>query len=110
VYGPVDLALALNWRSGVENKAFKDDPNGCASKFADGRPAPEGCRVASFSTVDLTTRWKVSESFELFGSVQNLFDRVPPLDVQTYGAVSYNPLDYSGAVGRFFRAGVRARY
>jgi hypothetical protein len=44
---------------------------------------------------------------ELFGSVQNVFDRVAPFDPLTYGAISYNPLDHAGAVGRFFTLGLR---
>ena len=52
-------------------------------------------------------RWKVLPKLELFGSVQNLFDKLPPLDPLTYGATSYNPLDHSGAVGRFFNAGLK---
>jgi iron complex outermembrane receptor protein len=44
---------------------------------------------------------------EVFGSIQNLFDIVPPVDPLTYGAQSYNPLDYSGALGRYFKLGMK---
>jgi iron complex outermembrane receptor protein len=43
----------------------------------------------------------------LFASIQNVFDRVPPFDPLTYGAIGYNPLDHSGAVGRFFTVGAK---
>jgi iron complex outermembrane receptor protein len=43
----------------------------------------------------------------LFGSVQNLFDKNAPLDPLTYGAQSYNPLDYEGARGRYYSLGAR---
>jgi iron complex outermembrane receptor protein len=35
---------------------------------------------------------------------------VAPLDPVTYGAVSYNPLDYAGAAGRSFSLGLTARF
>ncbi|MEZ0469085.1 hypothetical protein [Luteimonas salinilitoris] len=39
--------------------------------------------------------------------MQNVTDRVAPLDPTTYGALNYNPLDFSGAMGRYFTLGVR---
>jgi iron complex outermembrane receptor protein len=102
------VAAMANYRGSFSNKLFKDDPAGCASVFANGDDAPGGCKISSFTTVDLNVRWRVSKQLELSGSVLNLFDRVAPLDPLTYGAVSYTPLDYSGAVGRFFS--VSARY
>jgi iron complex outermembrane recepter protein len=104
------VAANANYRGPLSNKLFKNDPNGCATIFADGSDAPGGCRIASFTTVDLTARWKASDKLEVFGSVQNLFDRTPPLDPTTYGANGYNPLDYSGAVGRYFNVGLKYRF
>ncbi len=103
------IAGLVNYRAALKNKLDKDKPT-CASTFADGSDAPAGCKIASFSTFDLTARWKASANLELFGSVQNLFDRKPPLDPLTYGAISYNPLDFSGAIGRFFNIGARYRF
>jgi len=37
-------------------------------------------------------------------------DAVPPLDPLTYGAQGYNPLDYSGAVGRKFNVGLKYKF
>ena len=106
----VRLAGVVNDRGTMQNRNFKDDPAGCASHYADGTDAPSGCKIKSFATVDLTARWAVTPQLELFGSIQNLFDTKPPLDPLTYGAVSYNPLDYSGAVGRFFNVGAKYRF
>jgi iron complex outermembrane receptor protein len=108
--GAWDVAGVANYRGPLVNKAFKDDPAGCAASFADGTDAPAGCRIASFTTVDLTARWKATPQLEFFGTVQNLFDKLPPLDPTTYGAAAYNPLDYSGAVGRFYNVGVKIRF
>ena len=97
----------LNYRGKLDNTLYKNDPDGCASHLANGEDAPSGCELPSFSTVDLVVRWKPLPKWEVFGSVQNLFDKVAPLDPLTYGAQAYNPLDYAGAIGRYFTLGAR---
>ncbi len=101
------VSANVNYRGDLKNTLFKNDPDGCASHFANGDPAPADCELASFTTVDLVLRWKALPRLEVFGSAQNIFDQVAPLDPLTYGASAYNPLDYAGAVGRYFTAGVR---
>ncbi len=108
--GSFRVSSLLNYRASIENKNFKDDPAGCASTFADGSDAPSGCKIASFTTVDLTFRWKATANLEVSGGIQNVFNRVAPLDPLTYGAVSYNPLDYSGAVGRYYSVGLKYKF
>ena len=100
----------VNYRASLDNVLFKNDPDGCATHFADGTDAPHGCRIASFTTVDLTARWLATPKLEVYATVQNLFDKVAPLDPLTYGATGYNPLDYAGAAGRFFSAGVKYKF
>jgi iron complex outermembrane receptor protein len=107
---PVRVSATVNYRAPLKNTLFKDDPDGCASHFADGRDAPNGCEIASFTTFDVTARWNLTSRTELFGTIQNLFDKVAPLDPLTYGAQSYNPLDYSGALGRYFSVGLRHKF
>jgi iron complex outermembrane receptor protein len=104
------LTATANYRGKMDNTLFKNDPDGCATHFADGTDAPRGCKLASFTTIDLTARWKVNPKLEVTASIQNLFDKIPPLDPLTYGAVSYNPLDYSGALGRYFNVGMRYQF
>ena len=99
------IAAIANYRASIENRDFKGGD--CVSHYADGT---EICKVSSFTTLDLTARWAVSPKLEVFGSIQNLLDRKPPLDVYTYGATSYNPLDYSGAIGRYFNLGVKYKF
>ena len=57
--------------------------------------------------MDISGAWKFGKNTELFGSIANIFDRAPPPDFETYGAIGYNPLDYSGAIGRFVRIGLK---
>ena len=101
------VSLNANYRGPIDNVLFKGDPDGCASHFANGQDAPSGCELASFTTFDLVARWKPRPGWEVFGTIENLFDKVAPLDPLTYGAQAYNPLDYAGAVGRTFSLGAR---
>ncbi|MCC6069878.1 TonB-dependent receptor [Massilia sp. GCM10020059] len=104
------VSANLNFRGNLKNTFFENDPEGCASHFANGEDAPTGCELPSFTTVDLTLRWMAMPKLEVFGSVQNLFDEIAPLDPLTYGAQAFNPLDTQGAIGRFFNVGVRYRF
>ena len=101
-------AASLYYRSGMSNRMEAGAP--CASSLADGSDAPAGCRIASFTTVDVSVVRRFGANTELFGSVQNVFDRVAPFDPLTYGAIGYNPLDHAGAVGRFYTVGLRHRF
>jgi len=103
-----NFSAAANWRDSMKNIRYEGAP--CASQLANGTPAPGNCELASFTTVDLSTRWNVSKQLTLFASVSNLFDRVAPLDPLTYGGMSFNPLDNSGAVGRYFKVGAQYKF
>ena len=107
-YGNYNVTGIVNYRGPMKNVLFEGDL--CASRLADGTDAPNGCRIGSFTTLDLSFRWDVQKNLQLFGSVANVLDRVAPLDPLTYGSMSYNPMDYSGAIGRFFRIGLKYQF
>ncbi|WP_229487793.1 TonB-dependent receptor [Pseudoduganella lutea] len=98
----------LNWRDKMDNVLFAGDK--CASTLANGQPGTKDCEIASFTTLDLSTRYNVSKNFTLFASVSNVFDKIAPLDPLTYGGISYNPMDASGAIGRYFKVGASYRF
>ncbi|WBS04156.1 TonB-dependent receptor [Pseudoduganella sp. SL102] len=98
----------LNWRDKMQNVLFAGDK--CASTLANGQPGTKDCEIASFTTLDLSTRYNVNKNFTLFASVNNVFDRVAPLDPLTYGGISYNPMDASGAIGRYFKIGASYKF
>ena len=100
----------LKYGGKFDNTLFKDDPDGCAFHFANGNDSPNGCKISSFTTLDLTAKYRFTNKAELFATIQNVFDKEPPLDPLTYGAAGYNPLDYSGAVGRYSKIGVRHQF
>jgi iron complex outermembrane receptor protein len=113
VSGIVNYRGALRNTDGRTQRVLRADgsvgsaPAECASRFADGRDAPDGCELPAFYTLDLSANWKATQALELFGSVANATDRIAPLDPLTYGAVNFNPTDYSGALGRYFTFGMR---
>lgn len=104
--GPFGLTGLVNWRSSMKNTASKESDE-CLAVFADGEGAPDGCRIPSFWTLDLSGRWNVTKSLQVFGSIANVTDKVAPLDATTYGGMNYNPMDVSGAMGRYYRLGLR---
>ena len=107
-FDKLNVTTTANYRSDLQNVYFAGDK--CASFFADGSPAPNGCRLASFTAIDLSARYNLSANLQVYGSIQNLFDKVAPLDPLTYGGISFNPQDASGAMGRYFKGGVRYQF
>ena len=101
--GAWNFASNVNYRDSMKNIKFEGDV--CASKFADGTAAPNGCKLASFTTMDLSTRYNFSKNLQLTASIANVFDKIAPLDPLTYGGMSFNPMDASGAIGRYFKVG-----
>jgi iron complex outermembrane recepter protein len=107
--GPWRLGANVNYRGSMSNKLEKSDTE-CAQTLLNGEDFPSGCKLKSFTTLDVSGAWRISKNFELFGSIANLLDSKPPADFETYGAIGYNPLDYSGAIGRFYRLGLKASF
>jgi iron complex outermembrane receptor protein len=101
----LNVTATANYRADMQNVYFAGDK--CANSFANGSAAPGNCRLASFTTIDLSARYNVTRNLQVYGSVSNLFDKVAPLDPLTYGGMSYNPMDASGAIGRYFKLGLR---
>lgn len=68
------------------------------------------CRVPSFTTFDLFTKWTPIKNLDINFSIQNVFDRKAPFDpylVIPYG-INYNQTWHqSGAVGRFLTVGAK---
>lgn len=63
------------------------------------------CMVHSFTTLNLTGAYKIGKNLTVRLAIDNVFDRQPPLDLNTYsgGNLPYNPsMHQAGAVGRFF--------
>jgi iron complex outermembrane recepter protein len=65
------------------------------------------CQVNRFVDFDLYAEYTVSSHLRVHGTVLNVFDKPPPLDMQTYGSAGNysNAFHDAGAVGRFFSIG-----
>ena len=107
--GQYRVGANVNYRGQMAN-TFEQSDTTCAQTTANGADFPKNCRVKHFTTMDLSGGWKINKNLEIFGSIQNLFDSKPPVDFETYGAIGYNPLDYSGAIGRFYRLGLKYQF
>ena len=81
-----------------------------SAAYQDAKTVPPGvrCKVGSFITFDLESRYDVSKNFTVTASVLNLFNQGAPLDWATYGGgiAPYNPsLHQQGAIGRYLTIG-----
>lgn len=99
------LGAVVNYRSSMKN--VLQEGGDCAYAYADGSPAPHGCRVPSFYTIDLSGTWTPTDAWEVAANIDNVTNRIAPLDPVTYGALNYNPVDFSGAVGRYYTLTVK---
>jgi iron complex outermembrane receptor protein len=118
--GPLDITATVNYTSDFTTLDPSIPANDCATTagdvggrlYFDGLDQPQYyCHVASFTTTNLNLQYKLSQNLTLKGSILNLFDRQPPIDVATYGnsgtQTAYNAsLHQAGAVGRFYSLGL----
>lgn len=100
--GPWSVSGIVNYISKMDNTGSRG--GSYLAFYADETPVT---KISSFTTMDLSGRWSINDSFELNASVANVFDRIAPLDPTTYGAVNYNPMHFSGALGRYYTVGFK---
>ena len=71
------------------------------------------CEVQHFTDFNLYAAYTFNDHFQVHGSITNLLNTQPPVDLQTYGGgaeYAYTTLDQDGAVGRFFLVGATYRF
>jgi iron complex outermembrane receptor protein len=116
--GPLTITPSLNF---VGHFSITDPSSGipdCASalgyfgRFINGVTPQNSqyCSVKYFLETNLYAAYQMNDSFQVHGSITNLFNKQPPVDIQTYGGGSnFYPYDAAmhqdGAVGRFFTVG-----
>jgi iron complex outermembrane recepter protein len=116
--GPAHVSLIFNWISGYNllDPSFSALPlTSCALSAAVGsglwptENVPSNfCQVKSFLETDVSGSYNFNKHWEIHGSITNLFNTQPPVDMNTYGGAifPYNPsMHQAGAVGRLFMLG-----
>ena len=102
VTGSVDYFGGYNLSAQDQGNAYRD----CG--LSDGSVP---CNVKPYITADLVAQFKIGEKYNLYLTMLNIFDRLPPLDPITYGAHLYNPVQGgTGIYGRYFKAGVKLNF
>ncbi|MEH6700896.1 TonB-dependent receptor domain-containing protein [Parasphingorhabdus sp.] len=101
----VDISLLWTWMDGVSLEPL-------SASF--GGALPEYSSISAYSYFDLTTRFSVTDNFELTAGVQNLLDKKPPNVSSFVGSSSYNsgntyPTTYD-AIGRRYQVTGRLRF
>jgi iron complex outermembrane recepter protein len=106
-FGDFELNGTVNYFGGYDLSA-QDQGTGYKDCGLDPGYSPSGCKVKAYMTFDLNAQVKVGEKFTLYATMINAFDKAPRIDVVTYGAHLYNPVQGgTGIYGRQFRAGVK---
>ena len=101
----VDISLLWTWMDAVSLEPL-------SASF--GGALPEYSSISAYSYFDLTTRFSVSDNFEMTAGVTNLLDKKPPNVSSFVGSSSYNsgntyPTTYD-AIGRRFNVTGRLRF
>jgi len=103
-----DVLFSGTIQSGPSNSIFFNDPGNFNGKSVDFNHIP------AYSLFDFTTRFNVNEHFDLTFTVDNIFDKKPPVVGNTAGSTSANsgntfPATYD-PLGRRFTAGARIKF
>ncbi|MDB5748967.1 MAG: hypothetical protein JWP72_3815 [Massilia sp.] len=118
--GPLAVTTTVNWVDSYSSLDPSIGANDCSTSAHDvggrtffdlnGTP-PQYCKIASFASTNLNVTYKLTENLMLKGTILNVFNRQPPVDVATYGSAGNNLSQYNsamhqaGAIGRFFSLG-----
>lgn len=107
--GKVQVTNTLNYFGGYNLSAM--DQSGNYHDCSLMSYSPTGCDVPSYITSDINIQVKVNDQFTVYGSMNNMFDRMPPIDTVTYGAHGYNPVQGgNGILGRYFKVGAKVNF
>jgi iron complex outermembrane receptor protein len=129
-YGPVTSTLSVNYQSSFSITDPTIGATTCLKALQGRAPSAYGsainsgvttlspawysyCAVDHFTSVNWYGAYQVNDHLQVHGSITNLFNSPPPVDLQTYGGgaeLAYTTLDQDGAVGRFFLLGATYKF
>ncbi len=98
--GPLSVRVNWNWIDGVEDTRLDD------GTFANQIPVP---RIGSYSYWDLNLAYDVTDSIQVSGGIDNLFDKEPPLLGDAAVQANTDPSTYD-ALGRRWFVGLKALF
>lgn len=118
--GPLNVTATVNYTGPYSNTDPSLGLDTCTQmldeyyayfKLANFSLPANTCAVKEFTDVNLYGAYALSSHLLVFGSIQNLFNTPPPVDLGTYASnTSYNPsLAEAGAVGTLFDVGFKYR-
>jgi len=109
-FKPYQLNATVNYFGGY-NLSAMDQGTGYKDCGLNPGYSPSGCNIPAYVTFDLNAQFRVNDQFTFYLTMNNVFDKMPPIDVVTYGAHLYNPVQGgNGILGRYFKAGVRVNF
>jgi iron complex outermembrane receptor protein len=112
--GPWDVSTTINYVGAFDLTDPSigiyscSDSIGNSGKWINPYAGPESfCKVDRFVDVNLYAEHTFTDHLRVHGTVLNVFDKPPPLDMQTYGSAGNysNAFHDAGALGRFFSVG-----
>jgi iron complex outermembrane recepter protein len=128
--GPVTTTFSVNYQSSFSIVDPSSGYNTCLQALQGRSPSAYGsaissgvtslpaawntyCAVQHFTSVNWYGAYQANDHLQFHGSITNLFNSPPPVDLQTYGGgaeLAYSTLDQDGAVGRFFLVGATYKF
>jgi len=128
--GPVTTTFSVNYQSSFSIIDPSSGYNTCLQALQGRSPSAYGsaissgvtslpaawntyCAVQHFTSVNWYGAYQANDHLQFHGSITNLFNSPPPVDLQTYGGgaeLAYSTLDQDGAVGRFFLVGATYKF
>ena len=109
--GAFTNSLTANYKSGYRDEQFPtaaSSPVYAASDTGYTTPiAFPGLHVHPFTTFDAQSKYQASKALSVTVGIKNLFDRIPPLSLQTSGGGNYSGYDgrYYDILGRTYYVG-----
>jgi iron complex outermembrane receptor protein len=107
--GPWRVSGAVNYVSGQRSIDADSGPV-CLYDGGDDIDT-KFCHSKRFIDLDLTGSYDINEKVQIQAAILNATDAGPQFNPANYAAVNYNPtFSQAGAIGRFFRIGVKMKY
>jgi iron complex outermembrane receptor protein len=112
-FGPSYVTLTGFYTSGygLEAEDFGGERGNCDTSLgAHFNNGDTQCRAKKTLYWNLTTGTDITENVNLYLNINNIFDKMPPLDTATYGGYLYNPAwGNPMIIGRYFRVGAKIK-